>query len=134
MTYNPAMHILGHGIDLVDVARIGEMIDRHGDRFLQRCFTDVERAYCEASTKRRHEHLAARFAAKEAVLKALGTGWRDGIAWTDIEVVREPSGRPTVKLTGEAANIASRLGVQHWHVSLTHTETQAMASAIATGV
>ena len=90
------MHIVGHGIDLVEVSRIAELLERHGERFLERCFTAAERGYSDASVKRREEHLAARFAAKEAVLKALGTGWRDGIAWTDIEVVRRPSGQPLV--------------------------------------
>ncbi len=125
------MAIVGHGVDLVDIARIGQMIERHGDRFLSRCFTDAERGYCEASAKRRDEHLAARFAAKEAVLKAIGTGWRNGIAWTDIEVVREPSGRPTVVLTGETARIAEQLGITNWFISLSHTDTHAMASVIA---
>ena len=125
------MSILGHGIDLVEIARIGEMVRRHGDHFLDRCFTAAERAYAEASAKRRDEHLAARFAAKEAVLKALGTGWRQGIAWTDVEVVREPSGQPTVRLSGEAARVADAMGVTQWMLSLSHTDTHAMASAIA---
>lgn len=91
------MAIVGHGIDAAEVARIGAMIDRHGERFLSRCFTAGERAYADAS-KRRVEHYAARFAAKEAILKCLGTGWSRGVAWTDAEVVREPSGKPGVAL------------------------------------
>ncbi len=86
------MPILGHGIDLVEVARVQGMLDTHGERFLARCFTAGEQAYCAANAARMAEHLAGRFAAKEAVLKVLGTGWSGGIAWTDVEVVREARG------------------------------------------
>lgn len=126
---NP-MTIIGHGIDLVDVARIAASIDHHGQRFCDRVFTPAEQAYA-AGSKRRNEHLAARFAAKEAALKALGAGWRSGIAWTDVEVISEPSGAPTLNITGRAAEIAAARGITTWHISLTHTETQAMASVIA---
>jgi len=125
--------LIGHGIDLVETSRIAAMLERHGEQFLSRCFTDSERAYCRESERRHVERLAVRFAAKEAVLKALGTGWRDGIAWTDIEVVREPSGRPGVRVRGQAAIVAAELGVRGWQISLTHTERYAMASAIALG-
>lgn len=128
------MEVLGHGIDLVETARIGQMLDRHGRRFLDRCFTPSEQAYCNENDRRRVERLAARFAAKEAVLKALGTGWRDGIAWTDVEVVREPSGQPGVKLQGQAADVARRLGIGAWLLSLSHTDTHAVASVIALGL
>jgi holo-[acyl-carrier protein] synthase len=128
------MLILGHGIDLVEIVRIGQMLERHGPRFLERCFTAGERAYCHEGDRRRIERLAARFAAKEAVLKALGTGWRDGIAWTDVEVVREPSGQPGIRLHGEAAEVARDLGVTGWLLSLTHSDAHAVASAIATGL
>ncbi len=124
------MAIIGHGIDAAEVARIGSMIDRHGARFLERCFTAGERTYADAS-KRRIEHYAARFAAKEAILKCLGTGWSRGVAWTDAEVVREASGRPTVALHGVAARIAGELGIARWSLSLTHTSELAFASAIA---
>lgn len=124
------MAIIGHGIDAAEVARIGSMIDRHGERFLSRCFTADERTYADAS-KRRVEHYAARFAAKEAVLKCIGTGWSRGVAWTDAEVVREPSGKPTVVLHGVAAKIAGDLGIVRWSLSLTHTSQLAFASAIA---
>ena len=100
------MAIIGHGIDAAEVARIGAMIDRHGDRFLDRCFTPDERAYADAS-KRRTEHYAARFAAKEAILKCSGTGWSRGVAWTDAEVVREASGRPAVAPSSSAAAISA---------------------------
>jgi holo-[acyl-carrier protein] synthase len=124
------MTIIGHGIDLVEVARIAASIDRHGQRFLDRVFTPAEQAYA-AGSKRRMEHLAARFAAKEAALKALGTGWRSGIAWTDIEVISEPSGAPRLHISGQAAAIAADRGITTWHISLSHTEQQAIASVIA---
>ena len=124
------MPILGHGIDIVETARIRRLIDEHGAHFLDRVFTPAEQAYCNASRKRSLEHFAGRFAAKEAVLKVLGTGWRGGIAWTDIEVVKEPSGQPQVKLSGECARIASERGISRWHISISHSETHATASAI----
>lgn len=124
------MAIIGHGIDAVDVGRIGRVLDLHGDRFLDRCFTPGERAYAESS-RRRVEHYAARFAAKEAILKALGTGWSRGIGWTDAEVSREDSGRPGVRLHGVAARIACDVGIDRWSLSITHTATLAIASAIA---
>lgn len=123
------MRIVGHGIDLVDTARIAQMLDQHGDRFLERCFTPGERAYAE-DRKRAIDHLAGRFAAKEAILKVLGTGWRGGIAWTDAEVVREPSGRPTVRLHGECERVAQDLGIDEWWMSISHISTHAIASAI----
>lgn len=127
------MTLLAHGIDLVDISRITAMVDRHGDRFLERCFTEGERAYAMESGKRRDERLAARFAAKEAALKALGTGWRDGIAWTDVEVTRLPSGQPQIHVYNLARKAADDLGVTGWLVSLSHTDEHAIASVIATG-
>lgn len=127
------MQIIGHGIDLVDVQRIRDLADRHGERFLTRCFTSGERAYADSRPRRRFEHYAARFAAKEAVLKAIGTGMRQGISWTDIEVRTEPSGRPRVCTTGAAGEIASGLGVCNWLISMSHTDNQAIASIIAVG-
>jgi holo-[acyl-carrier protein] synthase len=124
------MPIIGHGIDIVETSRIREMVQEHGQRFLDRCYTPAEQKYCAASPKRYYEHLAGRFAAKEAVLKVLGTGWRGGIAWTDIEVINEPSGQPKVSLTGECHRIAAALGIRSWHVSISHIETHATASAI----
>lgn len=128
------MQLLGHGIDIVEVARIRELLERHGTRFEQRCFTPAELAYAKHRPKRSAEHLAARFAAKEAVLKAIGTGRRHGINWTDVEVVRRPSGQPTLKLTGEAQVVAERMGVTEWSLSLSHVETHATASAVALGL
>src|SRR5436309_9919854 len=114
------MPIVGHGIDIVETARIRKMADEHGSHFLNRVFTPLEQEYCAKSTKRQFEHLAGRFAAKEAVLKVLGTGWRGGIAWTDIEIRSELSGQPKVALTGECLRIATRLGISRWHVSISH--------------
>jgi len=124
------MPILGHGIDIVETSRVQRLVEEHGQRFLDRCFTPAEQEYCAKSPKRYYEHLAGRFAAKEAVLKVLGTGWRGGIAWTDIEITKEPSGQPKIHLTGECARIAAELGIATWHVSLSHIETHATASAI----
>jgi holo-[acyl-carrier protein] synthase len=130
------MPVLSHGVDLVETARIARMLTDHPDRFLARCFTAAERAYCDRNTVRRAEHYAARFAAKEAVLKALGTGWAGGIAWTDIEVTRADSGAPGITLTGEAARIADSAGIARWVVSLSHAggpSGYALASVLALG-
>ena len=127
------MRIIGHGVDIVEVARIASMLEAHGERFVTRCFTRAEAGYAESAHHRRAERYAARFACKEAVLKALGTGWRDGIAWRQIEVRREPSGRPSLVLTGRCAEIADDLGIVQWHVSLSHTDTNAIASVLGCG-
>jgi len=124
------MSIIGHGIDIVETSRIRQLVEEHGQHFLDRCFTPAEQAYCARNQRRYYEHLAGRFAAKEAVLKVLGTGWRGGIAWTDVEVVREASGQPKIVLTGESAKIANELGIAIWHISISHIETHATASAI----
>lgn len=123
------MRIVGHGIDMIPVARIARSVERFGHRFLDRVFTPSEQAYA-AERKRQTEHLAGRFAAKEAVLKALGTGWRHGIAWTDVEITLNPSGQPGIHLSGEAERVASTLGIDTWLVSITHTEQHAAASVI----
>jgi len=124
------MPIIGHGIDIVETARIQRLVETHGRHFLDRVFTPSEQEYCAKNPRRYFEHLAGRFAAKEAVLKVLGTGWRGKIAWTDVEVVRELSGQPKIALTGECQNIAVELGIAHWHISISHIETHATASAI----
>jgi len=124
------MKALAHGIDLVDFPRIEEMVNRHGERFLERVFTPNERAYAE-SNRNKPEKLAGRFAAKEAVLKLLGTGWRGKIAWTDIEVLNTPSGQPEVRLAGEVKRIADKLGIKQISISITHTANFAIASAVA---
>ena len=124
------MEIVAHGIDLVDCPRIAEMAERHGERFINRVFTEAEQAYAK-STKNEIEKLAGRFAAKEAILKLIGTGWRGKIAWTDIEVVNNAMGQPEVALTGEVKDIAEKLGISHVSVSITHTANFAIASAVA---
>jgi holo-[acyl-carrier protein] synthase len=124
------MNIVAHGIDLVDRARIEQMLDRHGDRFLNRIFTAAEQAYASAN-RDTVEKLAGRFAAKEAILKLMGTGWRGKIAWTDIEVTNNPAGQPQVKLTGEVERLAGKLGIEYISVSITHTANFAIASAVA---
>ena len=124
------MQIIAHGIDLVDFPRIGEMLERHGERFYDRVFTKSEQAYAKAN-KNHIEKLAGRFAAKEAILKLMGTGWRGKIAWTDIEVINNATGQPEVTLTGEVEKIATKLGISHISVSITHTANFAIASAVA---
>ena len=126
--------VITHGVDLVDVSRIRRSIEQHADRFVERCFTQAEADYCRSARPPRDvERFAARFAAKEAALKALGTGWTDGIAWTDVEVVLAPSGAPSIRLSGKALEVAGSLGVAELLVSLSHTPTHAMASVIAVG-
>jgi len=121
--------IVGTGIDIIEVPRIAHSIERYGARFLRRVFTPAEVRYCD-SKRNRAERYAARFAAKEAASKALGTGFFQGVTWQQIEVRREPSGRPTIAFSGAAAAHALRLGVQHISLSLTHTEHSAFAQVI----
>lgn len=116
------------GIDAVGVERLRRLMDGHEDR-ARTLFTQGELDYCHGK-RRRYEHLAARFAAKEAVLKAFGTGIRQRMRWTDVEVVRELSGRPQIRLDGEVAAFARRRGLQQVDVSLTHTEDLALAHAV----
>ena len=124
------MEIVAHGIDLVDCPRIEQMIQRHGERFIKRVFTAAEQAYAQAN-KNDVEKLAGRFAAKEAILKLMGTGWRGRIAWTDIEIINNAAGQPEVTLGGEVRKIADKLGIKHVNVSITHTANFAIASAVA---
>lgn len=124
--------IIGHGVDIVETARIKQMLGEHPERFLERCFTPGEQADSKSS-RRQLEHLAARFAAKEAALKALGTGWSQGIGWTDIEIVRAETGKPSLSITGRAAEIANELGIKVWHLSMSHIASTAIASVIAEG-
>lgn len=124
------MPIVGHGIDIVETARIRRSVEEHGQRFLDRVYTPAEQQYAARNPKRYFEHLAGRFAAKEAVLKVLGTGWRGGIAWTDVEVLKELSGQPVIRLTGECLRIAAEQSISRWLISISHIETHATASAI----
>lgn len=121
--------IVGTGIDIAEVPRIAESIVRFGDRFLHRIFTEDERRYCDSKANR-IERYAARFAAKEAAMKALGTGWNRGVRWRDIEVCRQPGGQPTIAFHGVALSFATRLGVKNISLSITHTADQAMAMVI----
>jgi holo-[acyl-carrier protein] synthase len=121
--------IVGLGVDVAEVDRIEAAIARRGRAFLERVYTPLEIAYCERH-RNRAERFAGRFAAKEAAMKALGTGWSHGVRWVDIEVVREPSGKPTLLLYGESRVIADRLGVKSIALSITHTGNTALAQAI----
>lgn len=124
--------ILGTGVDLAEVDRIREAAERYGERFLSRVYTPAELAYALRKANK-YERLAARFAAKEAGMKAIGTGWRGGVRWQDFEVANEPSGRPTLRLHGVAREVAERLGVKRVQLSLTHTATLALAHVILEG-
>ena len=121
--------IVGIGIDISEPHRLEEAVGRYGRRFLERVFTPREIAYCE-SKRNKWERYAARFAAKEAAFKALGTGWRRGVRWQEAEVVNEPSGKPTLELTGTALQFARRLGVSSISLSLTHSGQFALAQVI----
>ncbi|MFZ0801627.1 MAG: holo-[acyl-carrier-protein] synthase [Terriglobales bacterium] len=121
--------IVGTGIDIAEVPRIAASIARFGDRFLRRIFTEGEIRYCDAKANR-VERYAARFAAKEAAMKAIGTGWNHGVTWRDVEVSRMPGGRPTIAFHGKAAEFAAKLGAKHVALSLTHTAEHAIAQVI----
>jgi holo-[acyl-carrier protein] synthase len=121
--------IVGLGVDMEEISRIGEAISRHGQVFLQRIFTPGEIAYCERH-RDKAERYTGRFAAKEAMMKALGTGWSKGVRWRDIEVTRMPGGRPTIVLHGAAREHAERMGARHISLSITHTGNLAFAEVI----
>jgi holo-[acyl-carrier protein] synthase len=124
--------IVGTGIDIAEVPRIRQSIERYGDRFLHRVFTDGEISYC-SSKSNFDQRYAARFAAKEAAMKALGTGWNYGVRWRDIEIVRPQGRRPSIAFHGQAAEVAKRLGATNVALSITHTGEQAMALVILEG-
>jgi holo-[acyl-carrier protein] synthase len=124
--------IIGSGVDLAEVPRIRAAIERYGDKFIKRIFTPVEIAYVERKANK-YERFAARFAAKEAGMKALGTGWRRGVRWQDFEVVNLPTGRPTLRLHGIALEIAERSGVKNIALSLTHTAETSLAHVLFEG-
>jgi holo-[acyl-carrier protein] synthase len=121
--------IVGTGIDIAEVPRVAEAIERFGERFLRRVFTEEEIRYCDSKANR-IERYAARFAAKEAAMKALGTGWNRGVRWRDIEVSRQPGGRPTITFYGVAAEFAAKLGTKNVALSLSHTPEHAIANVI----
>ena len=124
--------IIGLGVDIAEVERMRAAIERRGEAFLKRVYTAKERAYCERF-RNKYERFAGRFAAKEAAMKALGTGWRRGVRWVDLEVIREFGGRPTLLLHGEAKQISQRMGVAYVALSITHTSSQAFAQVIFEG-
>src|SRR5437588_2643929 len=121
--------IVGTGVDLAEVPRIKASIERYGRRFIERIYTPAEIAYVERKANR-YERYAARFAAKEAAMKAIGTGWRRGVRWQDFEVANLPTGRPTLQFHGVAAQIADSLGVRNIALSLTHTAEHGLAIVI----
>lgn len=123
--------ILGLGTDIVEISRVRSMIERHGNAFLERCFTDAERAYADKHRDGTTRY-AGRWAAKEAVVKVLGTGFVKGITFHDVEVLPEPSGRPVVTLSGEARDIADNMGITQILVTISHADEYATATAIAT--
>jgi holo-[acyl-carrier protein] synthase len=126
------MEVLGIGTDIIECLRIAQMIERHGELFLSRVFTVHEIEYCSAR-KASTQHYAGRFAAKEAVLKALGTGWTRGIHWRDIEVRNELGGKPNIALGGGARDLCEKLGIREMLISISHCRTHATAYALAVG-
>ena len=122
--------ILGIGTDIIECERIGRMVEKHGDHFVNRVFTEDEVRYC-SERRSGDQHFAGRWAAKEAVLKALGTGWIVGISWQDVEIVNESSGRPVVRLHGGAAEVAEERGIREIQISISHCQSYAVAFAVA---
>lgn len=130
--FPPALHVLGLGTDIVETARIGQMIERHGDGFLHRVFTAGENQYCQPK-KNAAQHYAGRWAAKEAVMKTLGTGWTKGVGWRDIEVCTSRSGQPSIRLHDGAQAMAASLGIRQVLITISHCRAYATATAIALG-
>lgn len=126
------MNVIGIGTDITEIDRIADMIARHGDLFLTRVYTPLEIEYC-STRKAEHQHFAGRWAAKEAVLKAIGTGWARGIRWVDVEVRNEPGGKPEIVLAGGAKKVCQRLGIDQVLVSISHCRAYATAYAVAVG-
>jgi holo-[acyl-carrier protein] synthase len=127
------MRIIGIGTDITECERIARMLERHPESFVERVFTDAENAYCSRGKRQSVEHYTGRWAAKEAVLKALGTGWSSGITWRDVEILNEPGGKPFVRLTGAAAEIAHEKGIAEIQISISHCVSHAVAFAVAIG-
>ncbi|HBO46196.1 MAG TPA: holo-[acyl-carrier-protein] synthase [Planctomycetaceae bacterium] len=124
--------VIGIGTDITECLRIAKMIERHAELFIERVYTPKEIRYCQ-SRKQSTEHFTGRWAAKEAILKALGTGWRRGIAWRDIEVLNETGGRPIVYVHGGVKKVVEQMGITSLQVSISHCRTHAIAMAVATG-
>jgi len=126
------MNVLGIGTDIVECLRIAQMIERHGELFITRVYTTWEIEYCQ-SRKQATQHFAGRWAAKEAILKALGTGWRRGISWRDVEVRNVPGGRPVVAMRGGAQEVVEQAGISQMLISISHCRSHATAYALALG-
>jgi len=126
-------NVVGIGTDIIECLRIAQMIERHGELFINRVFTTHEIQYCQ-SRKLATQHFAGRWAAKEAILKALGTGWRRGISWRDVEVRNEPGGKPVVALRGGARDVIEKLSIGQVLVSISHCRSHATAYALALGI
>jgi holo-[acyl-carrier protein] synthase len=126
------MSILGIGTDITECLRVARMIERHGELFINRVYTPEEIRYCQ-NRRQSTQHFTGRWAAKEAILKALGTGWRRGIAWRDIEVRNDASGRPVVRVRGGVKEVVQQLGVARLLVTISHCRTHATAYAVAIG-
>ena len=124
--------IVGVGVDIAEIDRIEAAARRHGQAFLERVFTPAEITYCERH-KKKFERYAGRFAAKEAAMKALGTGWRKGVRWRDIEVKNQPGGKPVISFAGVTGEHAARLGAKRYSVSITHSGNLAFAQVILEG-
>lgn len=124
------MNVLGIGTDIIECLRIAQMIERHGELFIDRVYTAAEIEYCR-SRKQATQHFAGRWAAKEAILKAIGTGWRRGISWRDMEVRNNEGGKPSVALRGGARDVVEQLGVGEILVTISHCRTHATAFAVA---
>ena len=125
------MAITSIGSDLCEISRIEELLERPGESFCEKIFTPGEREYCDSSSRARASHYAGRYAAKEAVMKALGTGWAEGVRWQDIEITRTPAGAPELLLRGETAALAQELGITRWHVTISHDAGLALAFVVA---
>jgi len=126
------MYPIAHGIDIVEIARLERLWQSHAERFLQRVYTPAEQAYC-LDSRTPAIRLAGRFAVKEAVFKALGTGWRGGLEWTDVETLPDPLGKPLLSVTGGTARLAGTLGIAHFLVSISHAGGFATASVLGIG-
>ena len=122
--------IVGLGTDIVEIVRIGRMIERHGETFLNRVYTEEENRYCQRR-KESYQHYAGRWAAKEAVMKTLGTGWTRGVGWQDIEVLAKKSGQPVINIRGAAREFAEQLGIDEILITISHCRAYATATAIA---
>ena len=122
--------IVGLGTDIIEIVRIGQMIERHGEIFLQRVYTDGEIRYCQRR-KECYQHFAGRWAAKEAVMKTLGTGWTRGVSWQDIEVRTRKSGQPTINVTGTARDFARKMEIDEILITISHCRNYATATAVA---